>query len=84
MRSERRGNRQEERLEPAKVLRADDRQIAGTELVDHLEEQATLPTAAVNRAVMANERIEHLRDEVDRDVFGQRPATVLAKLVERA
>ena len=77
------GIRQEERLEAAEVLRPGDGQIGGANLVDHLEEQGALPTAAVHRAVMANERTERLRDEVDREAFGQCPATVLAKLAVR-
>ena len=44
---------QEERLEPAEVLRAVDGEVAGLDLVADLEEQRALPAAAVRHAVMA-------------------------------
>ena len=57
---------QEERLEPAEVLRAVDGEVAGLDLVAHLEEQRALPAAAVRHAVMADERVQRRRGEVER------------------
>ena len=47
---------QEERLEPAEVLRAVDGEVAGLDLIAHLEEQRALPAAAVRHAVMAESK----------------------------
>ena len=62
------GGGQEERLEPAEVLRAVDGEVAGLELVAHLEEQRALPAAAVRHAVMADERLHRRRREVERRI----------------
>ena len=59
---------QEERLEPAEVLRAVDGEVAGLDLVAHLEEQRALPAAAVGHAVVADERLQRRRCEVERCV----------------
>ena len=47
------GGGQEEGLEAAEVLRALDGEVAGLELVAHLEEQRALPASAVRHAVAA-------------------------------
>ena len=57
---------EEERLEPAEVLRAIDGEVAGLDLVADLEEQRALPAAAVRHAVMADERVQRRRGEVER------------------
>ena len=49
--------RQEEGLEPAEVLRAVDGEVAGLDLVAHLEEQRALPAPTVGHAVAADERL---------------------------
>ncbi len=59
---------QEERLEPAEVLRAVDGEVAGLDLIAHLEEQRALPAAAVRHAVMADERLQRRRREVERRI----------------
>ena len=57
---------EEERLEPAEVLRAVDGEVAGLDLVADLEEQRALPAAAVRHAVVADERLQRRRSEVER------------------
>ena len=59
---------QEEGLEPAEVLRAVDGEVAGLDLVAHLEEQRALPAPTVGHAVAADERLQRRRREVERCV----------------
>ena len=59
---------QEERLEPAEVLCAVDGEVAGLDLVAHLEEQRALPAAAVRHAVTTDERLQRCRREVERRI----------------
>ena len=49
-----------------KFLRAVDGEVAGLDLVAHLEEQRALPAAAVRHAVLADERLQRRRGEVER------------------
>ena len=65
--------RQEERLEAAEVLRAVDGEVARLDLVVHREEQCALPAAPVGLAVVADERLQRRRGEVQRCV-GRRAA----------
>ena len=65
---------QEEGLEPAEVLRALNGEVAGLDLVAHLEEQRALPAAAVRHAVAADERLQRLRREVERRIGRQAAA----------
>jgi hypothetical protein len=60
--------RQEEGLEPAEVLRAVDGEVAGLDLVADLEEQRALPAPSVGHAVVADERLQRRRREVERCV----------------
>ena len=60
--------RQEERLEPAEVLRAVDGEVARLDLVMHREEQRALPAPPVGLAGVADERLQRRRGEVQRCV----------------
>ena len=66
--------RQEERLEPAEVLRAVYGEVPGLDLVAHLEEQRAFPAAAVEHAVATDERLQRRRCEVERCVGRQAAA----------
>jgi len=66
--------RQEEGLEAAEVLRALDGEVAGLEFVAHLEEQRTLPAAAVRHAVAVDERLQRRWREVERHIGRQAAA----------
>ena len=68
------GGGQEEGLEAAEVLRALDGEVAGLELVAHLEEQRALPAAAVRHAVAADERLQRRWSEVQRHIGRQAAA----------
>ena len=57
---------QEERPESTEVLRAVNREVAGADLVTHLEEQRALPTPTVDGAVAAHKRLQRLGHEADR------------------
>ena len=57
---------EEERLEPAEVLRAVDGEVAGLDLVADLEEQRALPAASVRHAVVADEWLQRRRGEFER------------------
>ena len=67
--------RQEEGLEAAEVLRAVDGEVAGLDLVAHLEEQRALPAPTVGHAVAADERLPRRRREVERCVGRDAAAT---------
>ena len=68
------GGGQEEGLEAAEVLRALDGEVAGLELVAHLEEQRALPASAVRHAVAADERLQRRWREVERHIGRQAAA----------
>ena len=55
---------QEEGLEAAEVLGAFDGQVAGPDLIAHLQEQGAFPAPPVNLAILANQRFEGFRCEV--------------------
>ena len=76
--------RQKERLESAEVLRAGDREVAGADLVTHLEEQRTLPAPTVDGAAAAHKRLKRLGDEVDRRHRWQRSTSRHAEFAVRA
>ena len=57
-----------------KFLRALDGEVAGLELVAHLEEQRALPAAAVRHAVAADERLQRRWREVQRHIGRQAAA----------
>ena len=68
------GGGQEEGLEAAEVLRALDGEVAGLDLVAHLEEQRALPASTVGHTVAADERLQRRWSEVERHIGWQAAA----------